>query len=328
MSARPILVTGCAGFIGSHLAERLVEDGHEVLGVDNLCDFYPVSEKRRNLAGALASGGFRFVEADIRDADAMRALFAEAKPRAVIHLAAMAGVRPSIEAPAYYTAVNVDGTVSLLDAAVAADCERFVFTSSSSVYGNNAKVPFAEDDPVDEPISPYAATKRAAELLCHTYHRLYGLAVFCVRPFTVIGPRQRPDLAIHRFLRRLEEERPIPMFGDGSSSRDYTYVDDIVTGHLAALERCGSPELPGFRIYNLGNDRPHRLSEMIELIGEVTGREPRIERLPDQPGDVARTWADLTRSRSELGYHPTIGLREGIRRQWEWMRSRAAADAV
>lgn len=318
MSERPILVTGCAGFLGSHLTDRLLAAGHDVVGIDNFCDFYPAADKRRNLTSALTHGQFELHEMDIRDRAAVLDLFSLVRPVSVVHLAAMAGVRPSIALPAYYTQVNIDGTVNLLDGAVANECQRFLFTSSSSVYGENTKTPFAETDAVDHPISPYAATKRAGELICHTYHHLYGLPVFCLRPFTVYGPRQRPDLAISQFLRRMAADQPITMFGDGTSSRDYTFIDDIIAGYMAALERCGSGDLPGYRIYNLGSDRPHRLADLIRTIAEVTGREPAIRREPMQPGDVTRTWADLTRSRAELGYEPGTPLMDGIRRQYLW----------
>lgn len=314
-----ILVTGAAGFIGSHLTDQLLARGQRVVGVDNFCDFYPRPLKERNLRDARQHSQFTLVEADIRDRDAMLRLFAEHRPRAVVHLAAMAGVRPSIEQPAYYTAVNLDGTVNLLDAAVANGCERFLFASSSSVYGNNEKVPFAEDDRVDYPISPYAATKKAGELLCHTYHHVHQLPIGCLRFFTVFGPRQRPDLAISKFLHLIRDGRPIPMFGDGSTSRDYTYVDDIVSGICAALDRVGQTR--GYHIWNLGGSHPVSLAEMIATIERVTGKRAMIDRQPMQVGDVERTWADLTRSRAELGYEPTTSLEEGIARQWAWMQS-------
>ena len=319
MSDRPILITGCAGFIGSHLTERLLGQGHAVVGIDNFCDFYAEPVKRSNIAAAMAHEKFELLEADIRDRDAVLDAFARTQPAAVIHFAAMAGVRPSIERPAYYTAVNIDGTVNLLDAAVAAGCSKFLFTSSSSVYGNNEKVPFAEEDPVDHPISPYAATKKAGELLCHTYAHLHGLPTYCLRLFTVFGPRQRPDLAIHKFLRLVREGQAIPMFGDGSTSRDYTFVDDIVDGYCAALDRCGSPSTPAYRVYNLGGNHPASLKEMIDLIGKVTGKRVTVDRKPMQPGDVGRTWADLTRSKAELGYAPKVSLEEGIAKQWAWL---------
>jgi UDP-glucuronate 4-epimerase len=309
-----VLVTGAAGFIGSHLSARLLEAGCRVVGIDNFCDFYDPAIKRRRAAELAQRGDCRIVEADIRDADAVEQAFAEYRPSVVVHLAAMAGVRPSIANPAYYTQVNLDGTVNLLDTAVAYDVQRFVFASSSSVYGNNDKVPFAEDDPVNEPISPYAATKRSGELICHSYWHIHQLPIFCLRFFTVFGPGQRPDLAISKFLRLLRDGQSIPMFGDGQTSRDYTYIDDIVDGVMAAIDRCDR-----YRIYNLGGNHPVTLSHLIETIGKVVGREPKIERLPMQSGDVERTYADLTRSAAELGYGPQVTLEQGIRRQWQAM---------
>lgn len=327
MPEQTALVTGAAGFIGSHLTDRLLRDGFRVIGLDNFCDFYDEATKRRHLTGAMAHEAFTLVEADIRDRAAVVEAFARYEPAVVVHLAAMAGVRPSIERPDYYTAVNIDGTVNLLDAAVAVNASKFVFASSSSVYGNNTKVPFAETDNVDHPISPYAATKKAGELICHTYSHLHRLPVVALRFFTVYGPRQRPDLAIGKFLRLVAEGRPVPMFGDGSTSRDYTYIDDIITGVMAAIDRCAI-DMPGpdaggtagFRVYNLGGSSPLSLSEMIDTIGRVIGKAPTINRLPMQPGDVDRTYADLTRSRTELGYEPGTAFDEGVARQWAWMR--------
>ena len=316
MSDRRVLITGAAGFIGSHLTDRLLERGERVVGLDNFCDTYDPAMKRRNLERARSSDRFTLVEADIRDRDGMLEVCERHQPSCVVHLAAMAGVRPSIERPGYYVDVNVNGTVSVLDAAVACGVGRFVFASSSSVYGNNDKVPFAESDPVDHPISPYAATKKAGELICHTYWHLHGMPVTCLRFFTVFGPRQRPDLAISKFLRRVSQGETIPVYGDGSTSRDYTYVDDIVAGVVAAMERCD-----GYGIYNLGGSDPVSLAEMISTIEEVTGEVARIDRQPTQPGDADRTWADLTRSQADLGYKPSTRLVEGIAAQWRWYRS-------
>ncbi|MCC7193606.1 MAG: GDP-mannose 4,6-dehydratase [Phycisphaeraceae bacterium] len=312
------LITGAAGFIGSHLTDRLLREGMRVIGLDNFCDFYDASIKRKNLEGAMTHKNFMLVETDIRDRGAVGEAFTRHKPTAVVHLAAMAGVRPSIERPDYYTSVNVDGTVSLLDAAVASGTQRFVFASSSSVYGNNEKVPFAEDDRVDFPISPYAATKKSGELICHTYWHIHKLPVNCLRFFTVFGPRQRPDLAIGKFLRLVSQGKPVPMFGDGSTSRDYTYIDDIVSGIHAAMDKCDRKT--GFRIYNLGGNKPASLKDLIATVEEVTGKKAKIDQKPMQPGDVERTWADLTRSNRELGYQPTTSLKDGIRKQWEWMQ--------
>ncbi len=320
------LVTGAAGFIGSAVTDQLLAEGRRVVGMDNFCDFYDRDVKEHNLANARGLPGFDLVEADIRDRKAVLDAFGTYRPETVIHLAAMAGVRPSIEDPGLYTAVNLDGTVNLLDAAVETGSRRFLFASSSSVYGNNEKVPFAEEDPVDHPISPYAATKKAGELICHAYHHIHSLPIFCLRFFTVFGPRQRPDLAISKFLHLVSRGETIPMFGDGSSSRDYTFIEDIVDGVLRAMRSCGDPALPGYRVYNLGGSEPVSLKQMIDTIGQVVGREPRIDRRPMQPGDVDRTWADLSRSRSELGYEPHTSLLEGIKRQWAWMRETGQID--
>ncbi len=318
-----VLVTGAAGFIGSSLADRLLADGATVVGLDNFCDFYDEALKLGNIAQAQKSGRFKLVRADIRDRAAVLKAFEEHKPTAVVHLAAMAGVRPSIERPDYYTQVNLDGTVNVLDGAVKAGVKRFVFASSSSVYGNNPKAPFAEDDNVDHPISPYAATKKAGELICHTYWHLYKLPVTCLRFFTVFGPRQRPDLAIHKFLKLVRDGKSVPVFGDGSTSRDYTFIGDIVEGIVRAMERCRTPQEGGhgYRVYNLGGNHPITLTQLLATVGDVVGKEVKINRLPMQAGDVERTWADLTRSEKELGYRPVTSIPEGIARQWEWVKS-------
>ncbi len=320
------MVTGVAGFIGSHLSAALLARGDHVIGVDNFDPFYDRKLKLANVA-QLAPNRFELVELDIRDAQAMSELCNRVRPEGVFHIAALAGVRPSIADPARYTSVNVDGLVSVLEAARACDCQHFIFASSSSVYGNNSKVPFAETDRVDEPISPYAATKRAGELICHTYSRLYGISIACLRFFTVYGPAQRPDLAIGKFMRLIADDQLVPMFGDGSTSRDYTYIDDIIQGVLAAYEFLSSaslkPDLSSlFRIFNLGGSQPVALRDMIESIGAVVGNKPRIEQLPMQPGDVQRTYADLTRSGEELGFDPQTPFEEGLRNQWAWLRDR------
>lgn len=318
-----VLVTGAAGFIGSHVVEALLRRGDRVTALDNFDSFYPRSVKERNVREvnrqASDADALRWVEADICDAPAMNDLFERGRFSCVIHLAARAGVRPSIQEPALYAKVNVEGTATLLEAARRGrSVDRFVLASSSSVYGNNAKVPFAETDDVSCPISPYAATKRACELLGATYHHLYGLPVACLRFFTVYGPRQRPDLAIAKFMDAIPAGRPMPMFGDGSSSRDYTYIDDIVAGVLAAADRIGAF---GYRVWNLGGSQPVTLREMIGAIERTVGRKAVLEPQPDQPGDVERTFADLTRSRAELGFEPRTGFAEGIERQWAWVRS-------
>lgn len=325
MSSGPVIVTGAAGFIGSHLAAALVRDGRSVIGVDNFDGFYDRDVKERNLLEISEvdppSAGFRLIEADIRDRRAMAALLSEHRPATVIHLAALAGVRPSIAEPARFTHVNINGLTSVLDAMRETGCRRMLFASSSSVYGNNSKIPFAETDSVSGPISPYAATKRAGELLCHAYHRIFDLEIACLRFFTVYGPRQRPDLAIAKFMTLMATGSPVPMFGDGSSSRDYTFIDDIVGGVLAAERAIGSDSVGDYRIWNLGGSAPTTLADLIAAIGVVLGVEPTIEKGSMQRGDVDRTFADLTRSEAELGYRPTTPLEDGLRRQWEAMRA-------
>ncbi len=315
-----ILVTGGAGFIGSHLCERLLARGDQVTVLDNFNDFYAPALKRAN---ARALAGARVVEGDIRDAALVGRLIAQGDFEAVVHLAAMAGVRPSLADPLHYGDVNVRGTQILLRELERRPAVRFLFASSSSVYGANERVPFREEDDIHHPISPYAATKRAGELLCYTHHHLYGTPVACLRFFTVYGPRQRPEMAIHSFVRRCLARQPIPFFGDGSTRRDYTYIDDIVAGVLGALERSR-----GYALYNLGESRTVSLSELVELIGELCGVEPILERLPLQPGDVPITYADVSRARSELGYEPSTPLRVGLERFLAWYRERAAIDGV
>jgi UDP-glucuronate 4-epimerase len=308
-----ILVTGAAGFIGSHASEALLARGFRVVGVDNFCNFYDRAWKEANLK--CIGKGIDLHEMDILDGVGVRRLVNQCKPVAILHLAAMAGVRPSIEQPSYYAKVNVEGTTNLLQAAVENKVGKFLFASSSSVYGNASKVPFSEEDAVEQPISPYAATKRAGELICYTYWHLYRLPVFCLRFFTVFGPRQRPDLAINKFTRLIMQGKTIPMFGDGSTSRDYTFVEDIVAGIMAALDRCDR-----YRIYNLGGSEPVTLKRLIEEIEKATGRQAMIEPKPSQPGDVERTYADLSRSSAELGYRPRTPLAEGLRRFVAWYR--------
>jgi UDP-glucuronate 4-epimerase len=319
--AQPILVTGAAGFIGSAVARALLTRGQRVVGVDNFDPFYSKDRKQRNLAEAAAVGGERagawaFAELDLADRVALDALMTKTAPAGVIHLAAKAGVRPSIADPEGYMRANVLGTQAVLSAASAAGCARVVLASSSSVYGNASRVPFREDDLAIEPISPYAASKRACELLAHTHHHLTKMPVACLRFFTVFGPGQRPDLAISLFLGKIARGEPITMFGDGSMARDFTYIDDIVSGVLAAYDRI---DAFGLRTWNLGNSSPVLLRDLIATIGRVTGRVPDVRQAPMQPGDVERTYADLTRSRSELGFHPGTSFEDGLRRQWAWM---------
>lgn len=320
-----VVVTGAAGFIGSHVCGALIAQGRAVLGVDSFDAFYPRAVKERNLRemmrAAGTSGSFWLLEADVASEDFTERL-AGAVGRVgavegVIHLAARAGVRPSIADPAGYAIANVVGTQRVLDAARELGAGRVVAASSSSVYGNNAKVPFAETDGVDTPISPYASTKKSCELIGHAHHHLTGMAVGMLRFFTVYGPRQRPDLAISLFLKAVARGERVRMFGDGTTSRDYTFIEDIVGGVLAAYERVGGQ---GYRVWNLGSDRPVALAELIAEVGRTVGREPVVERAPMQAGDVERTWADLGRARAELGYSPRVTLAEGLARQWAWMQ--------
>jgi UDP-glucuronate 4-epimerase len=311
-----VLVTGGAGFIGSNLVDRLLREGAEVTVVDNFDAFYSRDRKVANLREASSRPSFRLAEADIRDADSVRSLVASFRPESVIHLAARAGVRPSIEDPSLYAAVNVQGTVHLLEAASRLEPRpRFVYASSSSVYGDRPDAPFRESDPVDQPISPYAATKKACELLAYTFHHLHGLPVTGLRFFTAYGPRNRPDLAIAKFTDLIERGEPVPMFGDGSTRRDYTFVEDIVDGIVRAMDCCNAHHL-----YNLGNSDPIELRAMIESIGEALGKSPKIKHLPEQPGDVRQTYADITRASLELGYDPKTPFREGLKRFVAWRR--------
>ncbi len=322
--AERVLVTGAAGFIGSHVAEALIARGDAVAGVDSFDDFYPAAVKRANLAALLPQPRFTLVEADVRDAAAMRRAIAEWKPAAIVHLAARAGVRPSIAQPALYADVNIGGTVALLQAAREAGVTRFIFGSSSSVYGDNATPPFREDDPAIAPISPYAASKRGAELQCEAFSALEpAMRIISLRFFTVYGPRQRPDLAIHGFTRLLESGQPITIFGDGSASRDYTYVSDIVQGVVAAVDRTRAVAVR-HEIINLGEQATTTVIELVALLEAATGRRATVTRQPAQPGDVRRTFADITRARTLLGYAPQVGVRDGIPRFVDWYRRHAA----
>ncbi|MHC5023888.1 MAG: NAD-dependent epimerase/dehydratase family protein [Planctomycetota bacterium] len=320
-----LLVTGIAGFIGSHLAAALQARGHLVVGVDNFDPFYPRDRKQRNLS-RLHPERLRLVEADIRDRPTMNDLVARHRPAGIFHLAALAGVRSSLRHPARHAAVNVDGLASVLDAAREHGVARLVFTSSSSVYGDHAPRAFREDDAADTPISPYAATKRSGELLCQAYARTSDLRIGIARLFTTYGPGQRPDLAISRFLGCLAADRPLPIFGDGLSSRDYTYIDDVVAGLLAADAHVRAAGPAYCRTWNLGSGRPVQLQALVEQLGAVAGRRPRLERHPAQPGDARHTAANLDRSRDELGYQPRTSLADGLRRQWEWMLASDAHD--
>lgn len=316
-------MTGVAGFVGSHVAEALLARGDRVLGLDNFDHFYARPIKERNLAEVRAAasragreGALVFQEVNLTDPAAVRAVLEREGVDGVIHLAGKAGVRPSLADPVAYMTANVTATQAVLSAATASGARRAVLASSSSVYGNSPRVPFREDDPALEPISPYAASKRATELIAFTHHHAHGLPIACLRFFTVYGPRQRPDLAIHLFMSKIRRGEPIAMFGDGSMARDYTFVTDTVRGVLAAYDRV---DRHGCRTWNLGSDRPTRLDALLEAIQRVAGRRATIERKPAPPGDVEQTWADLSRSAAELGYAPSVGLEEGLTAQWAWM---------
>ena len=309
------LVTGGAGFIGSHMVERLVKRGDEVVVLDDFNTYYDPAIKERNIAWAANQPGVHLVRGEVEDEAAVAAAFAAAPIRAIIHLAARAGVRPSLRDPLLYERVNGRGTTLLLEQARQRGVERFLFTSSSSVYGVTSRVPFSEDDPADRPISPYAATKRANELICYTYHHLYGLPIVCMRLFTVYGPRQRPDLAIHSFTKRIWQGEEIGVFGDGQTARDYTFYSDILDGYFAALDR---PEPLGYEVLNLGNSHPIKLYALIELIEGALGRKARIRYEPEQPGDVPLTYADISKAGRLLGYQPQVPIEEGIKRFCAW----------
>lgn len=309
-----VLVTGAAGFIGSTLVDRLIAQGREVVGLDNFDPFYAESEKRRNLESALDERRFRLIQADIRDAQAVEGALRASDCQGIVHLAALAGVQPSLARPSDYADVNVLGSSRVFEAAVRCGKPRVVFASSSSVYGEREDGPFCESDPVERPVSPYAATKRAGELIAHSFHHAHGLPITCARIFTAYGPRQRPDLAIRKFAERMRRGESIPVHGDGSALRDFTYVDDLVTGLCAALDR----DL-GYAILNLGAGRAVALSEVIQCLEQALGCTARIERLPRPVGDVPRTWADITAARGALDYAPAVPFETGIARFVAWL---------
>ncbi|RME72309.1 MAG: NAD-dependent epimerase/dehydratase family protein [Planctomycetota bacterium] len=317
-----VLVTGAAGFIGSHLCERLVAEGCHVTGIDNFDPFYDPAIKRRNVAALQQHPRFRLVEGDIRDLETLRALFADTPFTQVVHLAARAGVRPSIAEPLAYASVNVHGTLTILEAMREAGCRELVFASSSSVYGERETVPFRETDPVERPISPYAATKRACELMIATWHHLHGIAANCLRFFTVYGPRQRPDLAIAKFAARMLAGETIEIYGDGSAERDFTYIDDIIDGVVRAMQR-----LEGYEIYNLGEQHTTSVLELVRLLERALGCEAKLRFTDAQPGDVSRTFADVQRARERLGYRPSTPIERGIERYVAWLREQPAAAA-
>jgi UDP-glucuronate 4-epimerase len=310
-------VTGGAGFIGSHLSERLVKEGNSVLCLDNFDNYYDPDIKMRNVERIKKQFPNRFdvIPGDIRNQEQLRDLFGKKKIDFIVHLAARAGVRPSIEQPLLYQDVNIRGTLALLEACKEAGIKNVVFASSSSVYGENQRVPFSEQDLDIQPISPYGATKRAGELLCYSYHHLYGMNIACLRIFTAYGPRQRPDMAIHKFTRMIDQGEKVPIFGDGSSRRDYTYIDDLIEGILGVLHHHR-----GFEIYNLGESQTTSLNELIGLIEKNLGKKATIERMTNQPGDVSITYADIEKARTKLGYRPKIDMGEGIKRFVEWYK--------
>ncbi len=315
-----MLITGGAGFIGSHLVDRLSQDGHEVTVLDSFNDFYDPTIKRANLASSLDR--IRLVEGSIRDAQLVDSLFTEGRFDCVCHLAARAGVRPSIADPGLYIDTNIDGTFKLLEAARKHGLRRFIFASSSSVYGVNTKVPFAEDDTLFRTISPYAATKLAGEQLCSNYAHLFGIEMACLRFFTVYGPRQRPDLAISKFTKRILEDTPIQRYGDGSTARDYTYIDDIIAGVTSVIELKDLE----FDIFNLGGDRVVSLSELIEAIERAIGKKAIIENFPEQPGDVPLTNCDISKSQRILGYQPSTPIEIGVTNFVTWFKNQAKAS--
>jgi UDP-glucuronate 4-epimerase len=318
---KKVLLTGGAGFIGSHVAEALLQRGVTLTIVDCLDEFYSPDWKRANLDDIRRTGEFEFAEVDICDTARLQDVFRATRPDAIIHLAARAGVRPSIEQPRLYERVNVFGTVNLLELCREFEVKKFLFGSSSSVYGASSRVPFAEEEMKLRPISPYAATKIAAEMLCYTYAHLTRIPFVCLRFFTVYGPRQRPDLAIHRFTSLIESGMPVPIFGDGSTGRDYTYITDIVAGVLAAFDFTPAEhEGASFDVFNIGNSHPVRLNDMVAALERATGRAAIRLPQPMQPGDVPLTWANISKSEKELGYRPAVSFEEGLKRFVAWYR--------
>ena len=315
---RSILITGGAGFIGSHLVDRLLSEGDwRITVIDDFNDFYDPAIKRANIEQHLANPNFSLIEADIRDFYSLHEVFNEQEFDCIVHLAARAGVRPSLTEPRLYVETNINGTVNLLELARAHSVKQFVFGSSSSVYGENEKVPFSEDDPIFKPISPYAATKAAGELICHTYAHLHDLRIVCLRFFTVYGARQRPDLAIHKFAKLISAGQPIPVFGDGTTRRDYTYIDDIISGVRAAIDYNQS----SYEVINLGESRTVELRELISLLESALGKTAQIDRQPTQPGDVPQTFADISKARALLGYDPQTQIEDGITKFVAWFQS-------
>ncbi len=309
------LITGGAGFIGSHLIERLLSENHKVLCLDNFNDYYNPAIKWRNIEAVPQNSNFQLIQGDILDEGLLKKIFQSDQFDGIVHLAARTGVRPSVLQPKLYQQVNIRGTLNLLEISKQHQVKKFIMASSSSVYGNNKKVPFSESDPVDNPISPYAATKKSAELIGYTYSVLYNISMSCLRFFTVYGPRQRPDMAIHKFTKLIAADTEIPIYGDGSARRDFTFIDDIIHGVVKSIDRCS-----GYNIYNLGESRVVSLMELISLIEKQLGKRAKIKYLPAQPGDVKITYADITKAQKELEYHPQVDIHEGIRRFVKWFK--------
>ncbi len=308
------LITGVAGFIGSHLLEALLIRGDSVIGVDNFDSFYSKTTKQKNIESALTHSNFAFIESDIRDSDSLKAVFDKNRFDAVIHLAARAGVRNSLKAPQSYYEVNVMGTLNLLEAMRSSNHAKLIFASSSSVYGNNVKIPFSETDPVDFPVSPYAASKKSAELLCYSYHHLYNFDIYALRFFSVYGPRQRPDMGIHKFFDAFLNGTPITMYGDGTSRRDYTFIEDIINGTIKAIDSC-----KGYEVINLGESKTTLLKVLLDEIKTITGKKAEIHSLPMQPGDVIQTNADISKAEKLLGYSPKVDIQTGLKRHFEYL---------
>jgi len=309
------LITGGAGFIGSHLVEQLISENHEILCLDNFNDYYNPAIKWKNIDAVRHYPNYKMIQGDILDEALLDQIFQQQQFDGIVHLAARAGVRPSVLQPGLYEEVNIRGTLNLLEMAKKYQIPKFIFASSSSVYGNNRKVPFSERDAVDNPISPYAATKKAGELICFTYSSLYDISVSCLRFFTVYGPRQRPDMAIHKFTKLISRGQEIPIYGDGSAKRDFTFITDIVDGIIRTIEKCD-----GYNIYNLGESRVVPLMQLIKLIEENLAKKARIKWLAPQPGDVAITYADISKATRELNYQPSVAIEEGIRLFVEWFK--------
>ena len=314
--AEKILITGGAGFIGSHLVAKLLETGEQVIVIDNFDDFYNPQIKRDNLKNHLSNPHFKLLEVDIRDKKALEQIFKLNKITKVVHLAARAGVRASIKNPSLYEEINIKGTLNLLEVCKTKNIKNFIFASSSSVYGVNTKLPFSENDSLSSPISPYAVTKKSGELLCYTYHYLYGIPTVCLRFFTVYGPRQRPKMAIHKFTKLIDKNCEITIFGDGHSRRDYTYISDIIEGIISALKQKFD-----FQIFNLGSSEPIELKNLVSLIESTLEKKAKIKHTLEQPGDVPITYADITKSKKLLGYNPKVGIEEGIKKFVSWYKN-------